>query len=105
VRVLRNRARGTAHWLGLRLAGRPPNTTALGARVTLERAGRPALLRQVQTDGSYLSAGDPRVLFGLGASGAAGRIVVEWPDGRRESWSDLAADRYHTLTAGEGGPL
>jgi hypothetical protein len=104
-RVLANVGRGPAHWLGVQLRSAASNSQALGARVSLLRVGRPAMTRLAHTDGSYLSAGDPRVLFGLGAGARLERIVVAWPSGRRESWPGLAADRYHTLVEGTGTPL
>jgi hypothetical protein len=105
VRLLVNRARRAGHWLGVALASSAPNTQGLGARVSIIRAGRPHATRRVQTDGSYLSASDPRVIFGLARDAAIDQVVVDWPSGRRESWSGLATDRYHALVEGTGAPL
>ena len=49
---------GQHHWLQVRLQQAPGNRFAFGARVGVERAGRPTLWRRVRTDGSYLSASD-----------------------------------------------
>jgi enediyne biosynthesis protein E4 len=54
----------------------------------------------VRTDGSYLSASDPRVHVGLGASSAVQSVIVQWPDGPRERWTDISADRLVTLKRG-----
>jgi len=54
----------------------------------------------VRTDGSYLSASDPRVHAGLGASSAVQAVIVQWPDGARERWTDISADRLVTLKRG-----
>ncbi len=106
VRLLLNQTAGTAAWLGARVLlakapGSPP-LDALGAIVRLERPGEPPQTRAVATDGSYLSSGDPRVLFGLGNSTTAARLVVTWPDGTREAWDNLPAGRYHQLLRGTG---
>jgi hypothetical protein len=74
----------------------------MGARIGIERAGRPTLWRRVKTDGSYLSAGDIRVHAGLGASTQIDALVVDWPDGVRERWTGVAADRLVTLRRGSG---
>ena len=103
VRLLLAEAARGAHWLGLRLVG-PGGRDALGARVAVERPGRPTLWRRADSGGSYASASDPRVLVGLGADPAVGRVVVTWPDGRREAWQ-VEADRYHTLRQGGGRSL
>jgi hypothetical protein len=102
VRLLINQAASAGHWLQVRLDQRPGNRFGFGARVGVERAGRPTLWRRVRTDGSYLSASDSRVHVGLGPSAAFDAIVVEWPDGREERWTSLAGDRIVTLRRGTG---
>jgi hypothetical protein len=78
------------------------NRFASGARVGVERKGQPTIWRRVKTDGSYLSASDMRLHFGLGASGLADGIVVTWPDGVTERWPATPANRLVTLTRGQG---
>jgi hypothetical protein len=39
---------------------------------------------------------------GLGATDAPSDVVVQWPDGRRETFAAVPADRYTTLTEGAG---
>ena len=91
-----------AHWLQVRLEQAGGNRFGIGAWVGVERAGRPTLFRRVRTDGSYLSASDLRVHFGLGASGAPSAVVVQWPDGHRERWAGVAIDRVVTLRRAAG---
>ncbi|HXW04478.1 MAG TPA: CRTAC1 family protein [Vicinamibacterales bacterium] len=102
VLLLLNQQSG-AHWLQVRLSQEPANRFGVGARVGIERTGRPTLWRRVRTDGSYLSASDGRVHFGLGSSPALDAVVVEWPDGARERWRKVLADRLVTLRRGTGG--
>ena len=58
----------------------------------------------VRTDGSFCSANDPRVLFGLGASATVDRVLVVWPNGSEEQWTEVATGRYTVLRRGEGSP-
>jgi hypothetical protein len=102
VRLLLNQAGRASHWLQVALEQGPGNRRAFGARVGVERAGRPTLWRRVRTDGSYLSASDARVHFGLGASAEVDAVLVEWPDGRSERWTGTAADRLLRLRRGTG---
>ena len=53
---------------------------------------------------SYLSSQDPRVHFGLGAASRVDAIKITWPDGTREDFPALAADRDVVLRKGEGKP-
>jgi hypothetical protein len=92
-------------WLGLRLTGGTPPRDMLGARVEAALADGRVLVRHVHTDGSYLSANDPRVLLGLGPAGSVREVRVTWPDGRRERFAGPPAGRYTTLRQGGGAPL
>ena len=69
------------------------NRFGFGARIGVERAGRPTVWRRVRTDGSYLSASDARVHVGLGDVGRGG--------GRRRR---MARRRARTLDGRRGGP-
>jgi len=101
VRLMLNQASGGHHWMQIRLAQDGGNRFALGARIGVERAGR-TLWRRVRTDGSYLSASDVRVHVGLGASAAIEGVQVQWPDGQRELFTGIEADRTVTLRRGTG---
>ncbi len=103
-RLLINREGHLRHWLGLRLLTGSPPRDALGALAAVERADRPTLWRRSRTGGSYCSANDPRLLFGLGDAGAVDRVRVIWPDGSEEMWDGMEAGRYHVLRQGEGRP-
>ena len=103
VRLLLNGIGSRHHWLGLRLVGAGGARDMVGARVAVMRADGTTLWRRALADGSYASAGDPRVLVGLGPSAAPQRVRVIWPGGRIEEWSGVPVDRYTTLTEGTGG--
>ncbi len=93
-----------AHWLSVRTTAPAGNRWAFGGRIGVFQDGRAPMWRRIGTDGSYLCASDPRVHFGLGDSARIDRLVVEWPDGLREQWSKVAADREVSLERGSGMP-
>ncbi len=104
-RLLINEAGQDSQWVGLRLVGTESNPRdMLGARAGVFRAGRPTLWRRVTTGGSFLSASDPRLIFGLGDAPTIERVVVEWPDGAKEQWQ-AEANRYTVLRQGSGAPV
>jgi len=102
VRLLLNQRDASQRWLGLRLIGRDMDRDMLGARVMVLLGSGRELWRRVRTDGSYGSANDPRVLFGLGDESSARIARVHWPGGRVEQWDILEIDRYRTLRKGTG---
>ncbi len=100
--LLRNDApRGAAHWLGFQLVGGPTsNRMAIGARIVVQSAlGQQ--LREIHTDGSYLSAHDPRALFGLGPDTVAREVMVRWPDGNVQTARHLQPDQYYRWAEGQ----
>ncbi len=93
--------RKPAPWIGLDLRTGDSGRPALGARVDLVlRSG--VVRARAASDGSYLSARDPRVTLALGDPEDLRAIEVRWPDGTRERWPPVAPGRYHTLRQGEG---
>jgi hypothetical protein len=102
-RLLLNQAGARNGWLGVHLRAGDPAVEAPQARVALLRPGQSPLWRRVRVDGSYASANDPRVLFGLGPQPPATVSVrVAWTDGAVEEWQGLATGRYHELRRGTG---
>ena len=90
------------HWLTVGVAAPSGNRLGFGARVGVVRQGQPILWRRAGTDGSYLSASDARVHFGLGSSSRIDRVIVEWPDGLHEHWSGIPVDKAVQLIRGTG---
>ena len=103
-RVLINQVGAGRPWLGLRLVTGEPRRDALGAKVELRRTGAPPLVRLARAAGSYASANDPRVLFGLGEGVSVEAVIVRWPSGRSERFPPPSLGVYTTLAEGEGEP-
>ena len=87
--------RGKQHWLVVKLRGTRSNRDGLGARVRVNGQTRFAT-----TAGSYLSASDKRLHFGLGAAQAA-RIEIAWPSGVRQTLNDVHADQFLEVVEAE----
>ena len=107
-RIYRNDTEG-GHWLGLDVRGNP-RVNPIGAFLWREFTADDGTIvrrqrRRVHTDGSYASANDPRVLYGLGSNDKAQSVVVKWPDGQWERFSPLVVNQYHVLEYGRGRAL
>jgi hypothetical protein len=103
-RLFLNQVGNRNHWIGLRLVGKT-GRDMLGTQVGIVIADNNVLWRRVRTDGSYLSAGDARVLAGLGSATRIKAVRVRWPDGTTAEWKDLPVDRYTTLSQGQQGKI
>ena len=99
-RLFLNQVGNKNHWLGLRLVGKS-GRDMLDAQVEIVVDENRVLRRRVRTDGSYLSANDPRVLVGLGAASRVKVVRVRWPDGTSEEWKDARIDQYTVLKQGK----
>ena len=99
-RLLLNQVGNRNHWLGLRLIGQDIKRDMLGAQVEIVISKNQTLRRRVRTDGSYLSANDPRVVAGLGSAVQVEAVRVRWPDGAVDEWKDPRIDQYTTLQEG-----
>ncbi len=86
------------HWLGLSLVGAKSNRNACGSRVTITDASNRKRIFDVTTSGSYLSANDPRLLIGLGATTSVKSLEIKWMSGHTQAIANPAIDRYHTVT-------
>jgi tetratricopeptide (TPR) repeat protein len=103
---LSNKTAGAGHWLTLRLQGVRSNRDGVGARVVLEAGGQ----RQSQQrfgGGSYQSARDPRLHFGLRGAARVERLEVRWPSGQVDRYDNVQADRGYLIREGSPttGPL
>ena len=104
VLLLHNDTRPRGHFLEIRLVGTRSNRDGVGARVTVTAAGKKRI-RERKGGGSYLSASDPRLHFGLGSAAEAELVEVRWPSGRKDVLHGVAADRLVTIKEGaSGGP-
>ena len=99
--LLRNCATPAGHGLVVKLEGTRSNRSAIGARVTVQVAGR-RLIDEVRSGGSFCSQNDFRIHFGLGARDRADRIEVAWPSGATETIDGASADQLVVIREGSG---
>jgi hypothetical protein len=90
--LLRNRCPLKNHWLKLQLEGTRSNRSGYGARITLT-AGDLTRRAEALCPTGFLTQGDPRVHFGLGARQKADRIEIRWPSGTVQLLTNVVADQ------------
>lgn len=94
--VLHNETTSQNHWITLLLVGHTSNRDAIGAEVKIT-TGSGSQYVTVSTTGSYLSANDKRVHFGLGNQDTIRTIDIRWPSGIKQTLHDVKADRQITV--------
>jgi hypothetical protein len=99
--VLENTTSDAGHWIGLRLRGTRSNRDGIGSSIELTARSGAKQYATVSTTGSYLSASDRTVHFGLGEESAAS-MTIRWPGGTVQKIDALPVDRVTTIT--EPGP-
>jgi hypothetical protein len=94
--LLRNDSAGGA-WLTVICETPPGRGPLVGTRVTVEAGGR-RLVGEIASSGSFLSAHDPRLHFGLGQAGRVDRVEVIWPDGKQTVRTDVAVNQFLSIS-------
>ncbi len=89
------------HSIRFHLVGTKSNRDAIGATVRIECGGI-SQSRMVKAGSSYLSQSELPVTFGLGKRDRVERVVINWPSGNTEEFSNLASGRTYECTEGKG---
>ena len=79
---------GSGNWLSISLRGTRSNRDGLGAAVQVNGQKRFAT-----TSGSYISASDKRLHFGLGAAQVA-KVEIHWPSGIHQILEGVKANQF-----------
>jgi enediyne biosynthesis protein E4 len=87
------------HYVTLRLEGSTSNRDAVGARVSIRTQGREQTSWRFG-GGSYQSANDSRLHFGLGDAQRIDEIQVRWPTGHESVFRGLRADTGYLIREG-----
>jgi hypothetical protein len=88
------------HFVTIQLEGTRSNRDGVGARGAVASGGRRQVAQRTG-GGSYLSANDPRLHFGLGSSARIESMEVRWPSGTIDRHADLPADTGYRLVEGD----
>ena len=102
--LLRNATPRAGRAISLLLEGTKSNRDAVGARVTV-KAGSRSQIGQRSGGGSYQSASDPRLFFGLDQAQTVDSLEIRWPSGGVDRHANLAADHRYRIREGDAKPV
>jgi tetratricopeptide (TPR) repeat protein len=98
--LLRNQGGNRNHWIAFDLRGTKSNRDAIGAKLELTTGNGLVKYATVSTAGSYLSANDKRVFFGLGTETSIKEVRIRWPSGLTQTVQRPPADQFiHVVEA------
>ena len=95
--VLMNRGGSENHWLIVNTIGTKSNRDGIGSAIRIVSSSGAEQHGYVTTAGSYLSASDKRVHFGLGTDRVIKLLEIKWPSGLVQKLTNLEVDRVLTV--------
>jgi len=99
--LLRNDGGNANHWLTVQLIGTKSNRDGTGASLKLTSEGF-VHVEQAKGGGSYMSASDPRIHFGLGKRTKIESLEITWPSGHVDKLTNLSPDQIAAVKEGAG---
>jgi hypothetical protein len=101
-RLLRNEGGNQNNLLRIKTVGSASNRDGIGAKITVTLSDKGRLLNMVRTGSSYCSQSELPLTFGLGKAEKAQTIEITWPNGVKQTLSDVAANQELTIEEGKG---
>jgi hypothetical protein len=89
------------HWIKVRAIGTQSNRSGIGARIKCV-TGDHRQIDEVRSGSSHMSQHDLRIHFGLGKADRVDLLEVRWPNGRLETFQNLAVDQLIYVQEGKG---
>lgn len=88
------------NWIGFKLTGNESNKSAIGAKIKLYSKTIGTQMRNVKSGESYGMMNSLNKVFGLGPDSEVDSIKVYWPSGQMDTYSNLDAGSYYSLSEG-----
>jgi len=99
--LLRNDGGNANHSLEILLIGTKSNRDGIGASLKLTSEGS-VHVEQAKGGMSYMSASDPRILFGLGKHSRVDSLEITWPSGQIDRLTRVPIDQIIAVKEGVG---
>ena len=98
---LKNTTKSKSHWVSFKLTGVKSNRDGVGTKVTVHFGNSQKTQWRIG-GGSFQSAPDGRLHFGLGSESDIKWVEVLWPSGTVDRLENLKADRQIEIKEGLG---
>jgi hypothetical protein len=98
--LLRNDGGNKQSWLKVVPVRKDTGMVAIGGTVTVKANGMTMIQPVIAVNG-YLTSSDPRPHFGLGRADKAESIEIIWPDGQKQTLTDVKANQILKVRQGD----
>jgi tetratricopeptide (TPR) repeat protein len=106
IRLMQNRAKNKNHFISISLKGNGTNTNkdAIGSRVevVLEADSKEKNIQTLRAGEGFFSQDSKWLHFGMGKAKDIDHILVHWPGGGQEKFSDIKINERYKLIQGSG---
>ena len=99
--LFRNDGGNRQNWLRVRTIGSRSNRSGIGTLVRVTSASG-AQSQMVRSGSSYASQSELTLTFGLGRDARASAVVVQWPSGKTQTFTAVAANQDVTVDEARG---
>jgi hypothetical protein len=101
-RLLRNNGGNQNNLIRIKVVGTTSNRNGIGAKITLILPGDTKLFGMVKTGSSYASQSELPVIFGLSKAEKVQSLEIVWPNGNKQTLTDVAANQEIIIEEGKG---
>ncbi len=99
--LMQNNGGNAKNWLEVRLTGVTSNRNAVGSRVTVV-TGALRQIREVCMGNGYLCGSPTDCHFGLNTASKVDSLIIKWPSGIKDVYTNVAVNQLLKLKEGEG---
>jgi len=92
------------NWIGFNLRSSDQNVYAVGAKIIAYHSDGAMMVEQMPYRG-FQSSVSPQLSLALGDVSVLDSVLIRWPNGEQELFTDLLLNEYHTIQQGIDIPL
>ncbi|MBN2699766.1 MAG: CRTAC1 family protein [Bacteroidales bacterium] len=92
------------HWLNISCEGTISNRSAIGTRVKVKaKVGETYewMMREISQENGIHACNGPRLHFGLGEAEKADSVIIRWPSGKIDRYTDINANHFYEAIEGQ----
>jgi hypothetical protein len=93
------------NWINFKCIGTTSNKSAIGAKIRIKAKLNGVdtwQLREISSQQGYNSENDLRVSFGIAQAAVIDSVIVQWPSGTVDVFTNILPDKFYIINEGSG---